>query len=94
MNFSANNLFLLKYYPSDKANIFYFKDKHTNRTYKLYAYQKSFVFDINTPYCVNGKINSADKNLYLIIESAKIDKKNLTHPVQKHKSLQDVVRKS
>jgi len=79
MNFSANNLFLLKYYPSDKANIFYFKDKHTNRTYKLYDYQKSFVFDINIPYCVNGKINRADKNLYLIIESAKVDKKNLTN---------------
>ena len=79
MNFSANNLFLLKYYQADKANVFYFKDKHTNRTYKLYDYQKSFVFDIDTPYCINGKINSADKKLYLIIESAKIDKKNLTN---------------
>jgi len=77
MNFSANNLFLLKSYQYDKATVFYFKDKNTNRTYKLYDYQKSFVFDRNTPYCVTGKINSADNQLYLIIETAKIDKKNL-----------------
>ena len=77
MNFSANNLYLLKSFQYDKANVFYFKDKHTNRTYKLYDYQKSCKFDMNTPYCVSGKINSANNTLYLIIETAKIDKKNL-----------------
>jgi hypothetical protein len=75
-NFSANNLYLLKSVQYDKANVFYFKDKHTNRTYKLYDYQKTFVFDNNVPYCVSGKINSANNKLYLIIESAKIDNKN------------------
>ena len=75
-NFSANNLYLLKSIQYDKANVFYFKDKHTNRTYKLYDYQKTFVFDMNVPYCVSGKINSANNKLYLIIESAKIDNKN------------------
>jgi len=76
-NFSANNLFLLKSFQYDKSNVFYFKDKHTNRTYKLYDYQKTFVFDKDTPYCVSGKINSANNKLYLIIESAKVDNKNI-----------------
>lgn len=79
-NFSANNLYLLKSIQYDKANVFYFKDKHTNRTYKLYDYQKTFVFDNNIPYCVSGKINSANNKLYLIIESAKIDNKNSPDP--------------
>jgi len=83
MNFSANNLYLVKSYQYDKANVFYFKDKHTNRTYKLYDYQKSLVFDENTPYCISGKINSADNKLYLIIETAKIDKKNLLTSLHK-----------
>lgn len=76
MNFSANNLFLLKSFQYDKANVFYFQDKHTNRTYKLYDYQKSFKFDVDIPYSITGKINSANSKLYLIIETAKIDKKN------------------
>ena len=76
MNFSANNLYVLKSVQYDKANVFYFKDKHTNRTYKLYDYQKSCKFDMNTPYCVSGKVNSANNTLYLIIETAKIDPKN------------------
>jgi hypothetical protein len=83
MNFSANNLYLVKSYQYDKANILYFKDKHTNRIYKLYDYQKSLVFDENTPYCISGKINSADNKLYLIIETAKIDKKNLLTSLHK-----------
>jgi hypothetical protein len=84
MNFSANNLYLLKSFQYDKANVFYFKDKHTKRTYKLYDYQKSLEFDENTPYCVSGKINSANNKLYLIIETTKIDNKNiLTSPHSK-----------
>ena len=82
VNFSTNNLYLLKAYQYDKANLFYFKDKHTNRTYKLYDYNKSCNFELNTPYCVNGKINSANNTLYLVIESAKIDKKNLSTSTQ------------
>jgi hypothetical protein len=78
INFSANNLYLLRTVQYDKANVFYFKDKHTNRTYKLYDYQKSSKFDMNTPYCVSGKVNSAHNMLYLIIETAKIDKKSLS----------------
>ena len=77
INFSANNLYLLKSFQYDKANVFYFKDYHTNRTYKLYDYQKAYEFDLNVPYCLTGKINSANNTLYLIIETAKIDKKNL-----------------
>jgi hypothetical protein len=49
-------------------------------TEKLYDYQKSFVFDENSPYCVSGKINSTNNKLYLIIETAKIDTKNQSTP--------------
>lgn len=95
MNFSANNLVLLKSFLYDKANVFYFKDQNTNRTYKLYDYQKSCLFEKNIPYCVTGKINSADNKLYLIIETAKPDHKMLpTHLIQNHQSLQEAVKQS
>jgi len=76
-NFSANNLFLLKRQPYDKATILIFKDHHTNRTYKLYDYTHSFDFQANVPYAISGKINSANQTLYLIIETAKIDRKHV-----------------
>jgi len=76
-NFSANNLYLLNTIEYDKANVFIFKDHYTNRTYKLYDYSKSFQFNHDIPYCIAGKINSANNQLYLIIETAKEDKKNL-----------------
>jgi hypothetical protein len=95
MNFSANNLLLLKSYRYNKATIFYFKDKHTNRTYKLYDYQKTHKFSPDTPYCVSGKINSAAGKLYLIIETAKIDQKNSAQtPTSRKKSLQEAGKKS
>ena len=76
-NFSANNLYLVKNIEYDKANVFIFKDHYTNRTYKLYDYSKSFQFKHHIPYCIAGKINNANNQLYLIIETAKEDKKNL-----------------
>ncbi len=76
-NFSANNLYLVKNIEYDKANVFIFKDHYTNRTYKLYDYSQSFQFNPDIPYCIAGKINSANNKLYLIIENAKVDKKNL-----------------
>lgn len=78
-NFSANNLYLVKNIEYDKANVFIFKDHYTNRTYKLYDYSKSFQFNHDIPYCIAGKINSANNQLYLIIETAKEDKKNLSN---------------
>ncbi|HEX9971401.1 MAG TPA: hypothetical protein VGD14_04960 [bacterium] len=79
VNFSANNLYLIKTIEYDKANVFIFKDHYTNRTYKLYDYSKSFQFTNDIPYCIAGKINNANNQLYLIIETAKVDKKNLSN---------------
>jgi len=81
-NFSANNLFLKNRLFYDKATLFIFIDKHTNRTYKLYDYSKKLTFENDIPYCISGKINSANDKIYLIIESAKTDKKNASdiHP--------------
>ena len=76
VNFSANNLFLINNFNYDKANVFIFKDDYTKRTYKFYDYSKSHKFERNIPYCIAGKINNANNQLYLIIESMKIDKKN------------------
>jgi len=75
-NFSANNLILIKKIDYDKANLFVLKDQYTNRTYKLYDYTKSFQVNPAIPYCVSGKVNSANGKLYLIIENVKIDKKS------------------
>lgn len=76
VNFSANNLSLVKKVEYDKANVFILMDNHTKRTYKFYDYSKSVQIKPDIPYCVSGKINSANNQLYLIIENSKIDKKN------------------
>lgn len=71
-NFSANHLIWLDAKEYDRARVSIFKDKDTNRCYKIYDYQKKFEFCADKVYCISGKLNSADK-LYLILESAKED---------------------
>ena len=72
-NFTANHLIWINSVDYDKARVSLFKDADTNRSYKVYDYQKWFEFSKNKLYCLSGKLNSADK-LYLILERAKEDK--------------------
>jgi hypothetical protein len=71
-NFSANHMVWLDSNDYSKARVSILKDLDTHRCYRVYDYQKSFVFNPGKVYCVFGKINSADK-LYLILEQAKED---------------------
>lgn len=74
-NFSANNLIFVSKSQHDKCNIFILKDRDTNRCYKVYDFLKSAIFETGKPYCISGKVNSADK-LYLVLDGIKEDKKN------------------
>lgn len=74
-NFSANNLILLTNNSTPKYNLFILKDRDTNRCYKVYDFFKKASFEENKPYCISGKVNSADK-IYLVLEFLKEDKKN------------------
>jgi hypothetical protein len=74
-NFNANNLIFVTKSRHDKCNIFILKDRDTNRYYRVYDFLKSAVFEIGKPYCISGKVNSADK-LYLVLDGIKEDKKN------------------
>jgi hypothetical protein len=78
-NFSANNLILLSKTECRSCFVFVMKDRHTNRTYRLYDFTKSQVITPDQIYCAFGKVNSADK-LYLVIESVKTDAKNSIPP--------------
>jgi ABC-type multidrug transport system fused ATPase/permease subunit len=51
------------------------KDRNTNRLYKIYDFTKTACFEPLKPYCISGKVNSADK-IYLVLEKVKEDKKN------------------
>jgi len=75
-NFSANNLTFISKSQYKKFNMFILKDRDTNRCYRIYDFMKSSVFDYSKPYCISGKVNSADK-LYLVLEAIKEDKKNV-----------------
>jgi hypothetical protein len=74
-NFSANNLIFVSKSQHEKCNILILKDRDTNRCYKIYDFLKSAVFEIGKPYCISGKVNSAEK-LYLVLDGVKEDKKN------------------
>jgi hypothetical protein len=60
-NFNANSLIFVTKSQHDKCNIFILKDRDTNRYYRVYDFLKSAVFEIGKPYCISGKVNSADK---------------------------------
>ena len=74
-NFSANNLLLLSQTEYKSCVVFVMKDLHTKRLYRLYDFTKTQIITSNQPWCVSGKVNSADK-LYLVIETVKADTKN------------------
>lgn len=74
-NFNANNLIFVSKSQHDKCNILILKDRDTNRCYKIYDFLKTAVFETGKPYCISGKVNSADK-LYLVLDRIKKDKKN------------------
>lgn len=74
-NFSANNLFLITVFDYKKFNILIMKDRCTNRCYKIYDFTKTATPEMSKPYCISGKVNSADK-IYLVLENIKDDKKN------------------
>ena len=57
-------------------------DHSTRRVYRLYDFTRSQVIEPGSPYCVFGKVNSADK-LYLVIESVK---PNAKHKRAAHRS--------
>jgi len=76
-NFSANNLIFISEKQYDKCNVLIFKDRTTNRCYKIYDFLKTASFESRKPYCIFGKINSSDK-LYLVLDGIKEDKKNVT----------------
>jgi hypothetical protein len=59
----------------DKYTSFIFKDRDTKRFYKIYDFSKTALIEPDKPYCLSGKVNSADK-LYLVLEKVKEDKKN------------------
>ena len=75
-NFSANNLIFVSKSLHDKCNVFILKDSDSNRCYKVYDFLKSAVIETGKPYCISGKVNSADK-LYLVLDGFKEDKKNV-----------------
>jgi hypothetical protein len=74
-NFSANRLLLLSRTEYRSCAVFLMIDDSTRRVYRLYDFTKSQLVTPGQPYCVYGKVNSADK-LYLVIESVRPDRKS------------------
>ena len=82
-NFSANHLFLISRTEYPSCAVLLMHDRDTQRVYRLHDFSKGPVPRPEVPYCVTGKINSADK-LYLVVESIRPDTKhagNSTAPV-------------
>lgn len=77
-NFSANNLILISQQTRDNFIRFTMLDRHTKRTYLLYDFTKAHHFKSQTPYVVTGKVNAAKNQLFLVLETSKLDRKNLT----------------
>lgn len=73
VNFSANHLFLIKRIDSRTCRVFLMQDRYTGRLYRLYDFSKARTIAPNGHYCVAGKVNSANHQLYLVIESVKLD---------------------
>lgn len=77
VNFSANNLYLLDKQVQHTFVRFIMLDRHTRRAYSLYDFKKQHHFDPDTPYVVTGKVNAAHNQLFLVLETAKVDRKNM-----------------
>lgn len=77
-NFSANHLQLIACKEFDKGTVYTMKDSDTKRLYSLYNFQKPLNLNIGNFYCVNGKVNSADNKLFLVVEGHKEDRKFLS----------------
>jgi len=75
-NFSANQLTLCQQIDARACRVFLMRDGHTGRIYRLYDFSKSRQIAPHACYCVSGKVNSANGQLYLVIESFKIDAKH------------------
>jgi hypothetical protein len=56
------------------------KEDRTKRVYRLHDFTKSQDIESELVHCVFGKVNSADE-IYLVIESIRIDSKNENHPL-------------
>jgi hypothetical protein len=76
-NFSANNLVLISKQNQDTFTRFTMLDQHNKRTYLLYDFEQIHHFQLQTPYVVTGKINSAKNRLFLVLETSRLDKKNV-----------------
>ena len=76
-NFSANHLFLLSRTEYRSCAVFLLRDGDTKRVYRLYDFTKAQLIRPNVAYRVAGKVNSAGQ-LYLVIESVRLDTKKLT----------------
>ena len=76
VNFSANHLHLLRRIPSRSCWVFLMQDRHTGRLYRLYDFSKSRLIAPHGYYCVAGKVNSANNQLYLVVETVKPDAKH------------------
>jgi len=74
-NFSANHLCLIRRIESRSCWVFLMQDRYTGRLYRLYDFTKSRPIAPNGYYCVAGKVNSANNQLYLVVESVKPDAK-------------------
>jgi len=79
-NFSANNLILRAKKTTATFTCFTMLDRHTKRTYLLYDFNQAHHFEPNLPYVVTGKINAAHNRLFLVLETSRLDHKNLSSP--------------
>jgi hypothetical protein len=71
-NFSANHILVTAIRNYQKCSVYFLQDLDTKRCYKSYDYTMKLQMVPGRIYCVNGKINSADK-LYLVLEGCKPD---------------------
>jgi hypothetical protein len=74
-NFSANHLFLLQRTEHRTCAVLLVLDGDTQRVYRLHDFTKAVRLQPGQPYCISGKVNSADR-LYLVVESIKADTKH------------------
>lgn len=74
-NFSANYLFLLQRTEHRTCAVLLVLDGDTQRVYRLHDFTKTVRMQPGQPYCISGKVNSADR-LYLVVESIKADTKH------------------
>jgi hypothetical protein len=74
-NFSANHLFLISRTEYASCVVFLLQDRDTLRVYRLHDFSKRWLPRPGVPYCVAGKVNSADR-LFLVVESIREDTKH------------------